>query len=390
MAKWKKLKLIKIKSPFKPFYRFHIIITKDNFLKLIHPQAYNIVRDNDIIECDMNKKGIKQIIDEGIETIKVIDHSKNFLHNIVYNHIVILVSLITIFFIFLTSSLFIRDISFKDSSKYDYDVYTTVKHHIKQIGPFNILDCKLNDLGNELRTTYPHFAYIGVLKVGAKIVIEIEKQEVPIISDKDENSFGDIIAMYDGYITGVEVKKGILCVTTSQSVKKGELLISGNLDYKTNPSSNANYVHARGKVIAKVATYEKIKVPKNVLEERYTGNQHKHYVINAFNKSLEIGNNKNLNIGHEVITEIFNLGNIFGIYQVNSYDLSKVTISYDEESALNFAKSKIQYDFSLMISTDEEKILSIDLVMVEENDEYFEFNFLVRAIRDIGTFRKLN
>ncbi len=387
MAKLKKWKLPKYKKK----YRFHVRTLKKDFLQIRNPIAYNIIMTDDMVEYDTNVAGIKKLKEESFyNNMEIMDAYKNLLRKIIQNHLVTLISILIIFFIFLSSGFFIRDVTFQNPTNYDYDVYSTVLRHVKQRGPFYVLDCKLNDLGNELRTSFPHFAYIGVIKVGAKIIIEIEKQKIPIIDNEDEILPGNIVAKYDGYITGVEVKKGILCVSTSQSVKKGDLLISGNLDYKTDPTSLKNYIRPSGVIIAQVASYEKIKVPKQQFEQKYSGNQHISYAINLFNHAFYLGRKNNIIVGHEIISNIFSLKGVFELYRINSYDVNDVKIYYNEEEALNFAISKIKYDFSLGITTDEEKIVSIDLVLTNDCDDHYEFTFIVKAIRNIGDFQKLS
>lgn len=386
MVKFKKLKFRRPKT----YYRYHLKMSKEDFKKISHPIAFNIKQEDSFIAFDTTKEGLKKWQDESFfSNLVVIDKTKQIFNNIVKNHIVVLISLFIIIFLFLSSSQFIREITFKNELDYDYDVYMTVVNHIDKVGPFYKLDCTLNEMGNELRTTYPHFAYIGINKVGAKLEIEIIKQNVPIINDQDKPFVGDIYAAYDGYIIGAIVKKGILCVTTSQSVKKGDLLISGNLDYKTNPNMIDKYIHPEGLIIANVATYEKVTVLKTNKETRYSGDNQKYYIVKLFNHYLGNSNQMVDKVGYKSIHSIFNLGSFFTIYQVYSYGMSDITIDYDEKTALAYAISKIKYDFSLDIKSDKEKIISIDLILTNETNNAYEFTFLVKSIRNIGEFHKI-
>lgn len=377
---------------FYKIYQFKVSTDKKTFLKINHPIAYNVKEQNECITFNTTLKGYTKIKNSlpDDSNIRITNNFKKLFQNIIRNHLVITISLIVIFFIFISSGLFVREISFQNVHDFDYDVYKTVKAHIKKVGLFYTLDCKLNDLGHELRTSYPHFAYIGIQKVGAKLVIEIEKQEVPLIQNKDKNALGDIIASDDGYILGAEVSKGVLCVTTSQVVKKGELLISGNLDYKTNPTSRNHYIHPEGIVLAKVATYEKINVPKVKKEIQYNNQNDIYYAITFFNQTLKVGDEKNFDFGHQSISEIFSFSKFLGIHKVTSYGIGEVVITYNETEALSYAISKIKYDFTLNALDDDERLLSIDLISQNESSDDFNFCFLVKSIKNIGKFQKIN
>ena len=198
---------------------------------------------------------------------------------------------------------------------YDYEVYQTVNEQIIKKGPFYELDIDLNDLGRILRTTYQQYAYIGIKKTGAKLIIEIATQEVPDVTKQNDNTPGDIIAKYDAYIEGIEAKKGAVVVMTSQSVKKGSLLISGNVNYKINPSDLTKLVRAEGLILGRVAEYKEYEIKKENYIYDYSSNVKKYYELNLFGRIIKTKNN--------ILSNTFNYT---GVGVVNSPIYGKILV----------------------------------------------------------------
>ncbi len=265
--------------------RYYVEMPYDNFLDAQKIKMHNISRKEDMVTFTTNKKGILALNDLN-ENIKVIDRKQKLIKSLFVIHLPTTISIFLIFVLLLISSKYVREITFDNPDYYDYEVYQTVNEHLIKKGPFYELDIDLNDLGRILRTTYQQYAYIGIKKTGAKLIIEIATQEVPDVTKQNDNTPGDIIAKYDAYIEGIEAKKGAVVVMTSQSVKKGSLLISGNVNYKINPSDLTKLVRAEGLILGRVAEYKEYEIKKENYIYDYSSNVKKYYELNLFGRII--------------------------------------------------------------------------------------------------------
>ena len=366
--------------------RYFVKMPYETFFSIDKINAYKIRRKDDIVTFYTTKKSLLKLTnyDDAI----VIDRLKEISINLLKKYFMFFLFFLIVISIMLTSSFFIRDIEFKTKTIFNYDINNSIKEELEKVGFIYYLDISVNDLNKKLRKSYPHFAYIGVVKVGSKLVVEIIEQELFEDKNNEENSFGDIIAGSDGYIVKIKSSKGVLTVTTSQSVKKGELLISGNLNYKTNPNDLNKLVKPEGIILASTASYEKIVVPKKIVQKSYNGNIITRYSLTFLNKQI-IGQEYNLeNSGHIIYENLFSLKNFISFKKIKIYEEVDVVTCYDYNDAFKYAESKIINSFLLRKIDKDEKIVSIDLIICHEEDDFFEFSFLVNKIQNIGEYKK--
>lgn len=370
--------------------RYKIIMLYDTFVHLPLINVYNLTRKEEYVEFYVNSKtyNLYKSKFKDIEDIIIMDSLKFVKVLILKKHLLMFLFTLIMCTIMITSSLFIREIVFVNPSIYDYDINKTINNNLKTYGIFSKLNVSLNDLNKELRTSYPHFAYIGVSKVGAKLMVETIKENVKNDTLSVDFSKGDVISMYDAYITGVETTQGVLVIQTGQSVKKGELLISGNLNYYNDPNILDNTVKASGVILGKVAIYEVIKVNKIIEEYVYSSDIDYKYDLKIFNKSILKKNEDEFS--YQVINDIFTINNIISLSKVTSFKKEKVLTMYNYESAKEYSYSKIIYNFNLGRMHEKESILFIDYIDYIELDDCFEFRYLVGYNRNIGTFKKFD
>lgn len=104
----------------------------------------------------------------------------------------------------------------------------------------------------------------------------------------------NLVASHDAQIERLEVLGGVPQVKYLQTVKKGELLVSGIID-----SSALGYrlVRARGKVFARVTLTYESEIPLETLEKVYTGRETEKKSIKIFGKSIILS--KNTGVSYE-------------------------------------------------------------------------------------------
>mgnify|MGYP000018211911 CR=1 FL=1 len=366
--------------------RYFVEMPYDDFIGCEKIKMYNVSRKEEKVEFTTNKRGI-QVLKNKNYNIIIKDRRIKLVKSLLVIHLPTTISMLLIIALLLISGKYIREITFENPDYYDYEVYQTINEHLIKKGPFYKLDLNLNDLGRTLRTTYQQYAYIGIKKVGAKLIVEIAIQEVPNVSRDDEKLPGDIVAKYDAYIEGIETKRGAVLVITSQSVKKGTLLISGNVNYKINPSDTSKLVRADGLILGRVAEYREYKVKKENYIYDYSSNAKKYYELSLFGKLVKT---KKTDLSDSYIhkAEILNLFKLLKLDKVEEYKEEKLLVAYDEKNALSYAKSKIYLDFNLDKKSKKEYIENIELIKKVEDDEAYSFVFLVKSLRNIGEFKK--
>lgn len=381
--KWKlkeKLKKLRLNKPY--FFKYKIITSKTNFINKKY-QGYNIIENDNQITFYCYKLSDEIEHDENCLKEKI---WKNKFNYIIKEKSIILVGLILIGLSFIASNFLVRDIVFLNESYYNHEVYSDVKKHLNHLGPFYYLDYNINELSKDLREKYYDYAYIGINKKGAKLIIEIEKQE-EYEHLKEDEVIGDLIACKDGKIVGIEVERGVVVVQTSQIISKGDLLVSCNLSYLTNPANLTNLVSAKGNVYASTIEYQKIEISKQEKYEYYTRNFEEYYQI-IINKKIINKKNPAFNSSYTKKQEVFRIGSLFTLNHIAEYEKKEVVVNYSCDEALEVAKEKISKDFEEKRVSSFERINYIQLIEISETKENYNFSFLVRTVENIAIKRK--
>lgn len=373
MAKFLKLSLNK---------RYLVKTSKDFFIKNIKIDKEFVASikavDNNNIIFYSNKK----IIDEQVECL---DRYKIFSKKFFIQHFIGIFTFILILIILMTSKLFIREIKFKNANNYSDELYQEVLKYLDKVGPFYILNENLSNISLKLRNSFPEYAWVGVTRYSSLLVIDIEKQDVPIKEIEDITITGDIVSKYDAIVTDIIVRQGVVLVTKNQSIKKGDTLISGNLSYFNNPNDTSDLVKSKGIIIGNTITLEKIKVPIKTKSIEYSGNVKTIRYIELFGKI--IGKNHITYDNYKTdINEKINFFNIFKIADLTYYELVDVYRENDEVSSFELAKKMIKSEFEVNRVSSLEKIDSIELVnIIKENNNYI-VSVIVKKHQNLGVF----
>lgn len=89
----------------------------------------------------------------------------------------------------------------------------------------NKINCK--DLAADLRKNYEDIIWVSVSLDGTSLIIELrENTDSKSIVDSDPSPT-DLVASFDGIITNIITRNGIPLVKVGDSVKKGDILVSG-------------------------------------------------------------------------------------------------------------------------------------------------------------------
>ena len=82
----------------------------------------------------------------------------------------------------------------------------------------------LRSLENLILTKFPDFSWVGINIKGVLMSIEVVERTSPELK---EVQFGDVVAVENGLVTQVLPFRGTALVSIGDTVKKGDVLISG-------------------------------------------------------------------------------------------------------------------------------------------------------------------
>ena len=100
------------------------------------------------------------------------------------------------------------------------------------IKPFVFNKIKGSDIAKSIMSENENIAWIGIEVSGSKVMVDVvEKADLPEVYNPEEQF--NIISDADGIISYFHLKKGFSVVQTGETVKKGQLLVSGVTDSQT-------------------------------------------------------------------------------------------------------------------------------------------------------------
>ena len=126
---------------------------------------------------------------------------------------------------------------------------------------------------NQLIIRIPELSWASLEIRGSKAVLRVRESVLPpVLIDRDTPC--NVVAAKDGIIDKMIVLDGQAMVSEGQTVKKGQLLISGIIEHPN--TIGVRYVHSMGKIIART-WYEETVVLERTLPAR-TGRRSKSYI----------------------------------------------------------------------------------------------------------------
>ena len=201
--------------------------------------------------------------------------------------------------------------------------------------------------------------WLEIRKSGMRYIVDVEER---IIKDiKKEKDYCHVIAMKDGLIKKINVYDGEGVVSFNDYVKKGDILISGDVKLNDNVVSHNC---ASGEVYAEVWYTINVKVPLNYYENKFTGKKRNNYIINYNGIDYKIFNDR-LKTYESSKKKIFDLLGI-KIYLEKDEEVKKIRRKYTEEEAINKSLSLAKEKLILKLKKDDliidEKILQKRLI----------------------------
>lgn len=377
-------KLTKLNLNIKKNYHYEVKTNKNILNNIKTIAIYNIKSiDDNIIQFNCNKKALKEIL-KVEENVKFTNLYRNFLHNKVFKKPFFWIGIFVIIVIFLLNQIFIRKIDFEKNSYVDNDIYQFVIERTSKIGPYYKLNDSINDLSQELRTKFMHYAYVGLRKKGAKLYIEVIQQDLKENDDDDKLKYGEVISKYNGRIDYIECTSGNVLVKPNEIVKKGDILISSNIN-QDNLYSKDKLVPIKGKVIGTITDYQTISIPKSEVIEVYTGKFETKTFFKLFNNYYFSPTSP---YDNEFMKDylLFQFTPFLKIYKRYFYEKVESSVNHLKEEAQNIALTKIYYEFIKNKTSDKETICSTVLLKFVEKSNEFLLTYAITCKINMGDF----
>lgn len=229
--------------------------------------------------------------------------------------------------------------------------------------------------------------WVNVVVKGTKVKVEVaEAADSPIMVPKDIPC--DIVAKRDGVVKTIIVKAGNEIVKVGDTIKKGQLLISGTVPVK-NQDDNPTKVHAMGVVKARTWYESRQIVNTTIIEKIRTGSKRDNISVLLFSKSIGLFN-KEVNFEDydrvemkKILTLGKDLAFPFGImvesYYENSITQGEVSL---EDAKINAADNA--YREVLKKVPCGAQIINRNLSFIDEEDGSISADVIIECIEEIG------
>ncbi len=160
-------------------------------------------------------------------------------------------------------------------------------------------DINCEKLEEELRSCFNHIIWTSVKREGTTLTIDVQENlaapsdtgtKVPEEFQDQEQCGYDLLALHDGVITSIYVRKGTPCVQQGDTVSKGDILVSGALPILDDNGTVGAYQYCTADADIQLQTEYAYKdtFPKRHAERIYTGRSQKRYGISISSSYLQI------------------------------------------------------------------------------------------------------
>ena len=295
--------------------------------------------DNDKITCIINLDDYKQVKRLNYYSkIKVVSYvGFNKIKEIVKNNIFYVIIFILAFILIDILTSYIVDIEvIHSSSSIRKLIYQELENNNVKKNTFAYSFEELENIQkNILNNNKDKLEWISITKDGMKYIIRCEERKIKEISK--ENGYRNIVAKKDAYITKIISTKGVNLVRSGEYVKKGDVLISGEIKLYEEVKGDTL---ATGYVYGNVWYNVQLSIPKEENKKEYTGKSR--FNININDKIFL--RNKYKYFSQENIREIKILGLKIKFYKEKEYVYKKHILSDEEIEKIVNDKIKEKFD----------------------------------------------
>lgn len=239
------------------------------------------------------------------------------------------------------------------------------------IGAF-IPKINYDSLHNKVLLNSDNISWISVNirgNVASVVVREREKEE-----QKDEKIYANVVSKYDAQVILVKLYNGEKVVSVGDTVKKGDLLISGIMDSQ---ALGTRYVEAKGTVMGYINKPLFVKIPLQFEKKVYNSTSYKEKSIKIFNKSIKFslkGRNEDSFCDKIIKSDRVKL---FGIIELPIEVVTTEFLKYDCEVATRTYSEAVDVAFSNLREKLDVALANAELVSKEVKISYDNENVYI-------------
>lgn len=220
----------------------------------------------------------------------------------------------------------------------EYLEKTGVFHGMKR----SDVNCEKIDTG--IRKNFNQIIWVSASLEGCNIFIQVKENTDTFQVSQTEENPADLIATTEGTILEIVTRSGVPCVKEGDTVKTGDLLVSGTVEVINDAGEviREEYKAADADIYAEVIIpYED--VCETIYQEKvYTNKRHKFVYMNLFGYHIGFGIKNNKTKNYEITSEEkqlklnqnFKLPIYFGINQGKGYKLQKRERTKEEKEII--------------------------------------------------------
>ena len=235
-------------------------------------------------------------------------------------------------------------------------------------------------------------SWISIMVKGTKVKVDMrERLKIPEIIPKDIPC--DIVALKDGMIRQVIATEGVEAVGEGDTVKKGQVLISGIIPLQ-GEEKKFRQVHAMGTVSARPWYEEQVPVKLTETHRLRTGRVIRDHALILFSWKLDILQKKNKFRDFETLEERKKLS----IGEDMVFPFEWVTVTYYEEKVVEAAVGEEDakaaaaaeaYKKVLEQLPENASIVRKDVKYVQDENSGLTAKATLECIEDIGTSKRI-
>lgn len=245
------------------------------------------------------------------------------------------------------------------------------------------------DVINRVRLCRDDIAWMGIQLKGTNAIVKIVKStSKPEMIDESE--FCNVVSNKQGIITKISAQNGTIAVKVGDTVNVGTPLINGWMEGKY---TGIRYVHAKGKIEAKVWYTKSKKILYNTTEREETGKFEKKFKIKINNFEINLSKRLSKFEIYDTIETERNLKIFSNFYlpislvKTVNKEVSEKTIKYSVDEAKNVGIQELQKELDNEIEN-REKIID-KITNTYEKEDGIEVYVTYEVLENIGTNEKI-
>lgn len=204
------------------------------------------------------------------------------------------------------------------------------------------LDCER--IVKDIRKQFDDIIWVSASIQGTRLMIKVKENSDTVKEVETKIDASNIVASKNGTIISMITRKGVPQVHQGDTVKKGDLLVSGIVEVKNDAQEviNYHYQNSDADIFAETKVNYKEEIPFAYKEKEYTGSKKRSIYLKIWDFNFTFGRKKNTYKESEVATsekqvklnEHFYLPIVYGFRMIREYKMKEKTYTKKEVQKL--------------------------------------------------------